>query len=152
MINTRRAYALLFNLKNGRVNNVANSWRNNISSSNIVSVLRRAGEYEKMFAFLFFLYVTNETLLKKEFLICRNHFNDLLAIPLLLSYSGILIKRIAKKRMSISFMVSITIVSSFIWEYLTPIVIKGSTGDWFDVLTYFIGLGIFVIIKRRRAI
>ena len=130
---------------------MANSRRNYLSSSYLSGMLKtKSGEYEKLFIALTVFYLINETFLKEKVVLFRNHFNDLLAIPLLLSYSGVLIEKVAKKKISIKLMIGLTIISSFIWEYITPKLIKGSTGDWLDVLAYFMGLIVFIWIERRN--
>ena len=72
---------------------MANCWRNNFSCTNISVLLKNSGGYEKIFTTSFFLYVLNEIVLKSQYKIFKNHFNDLLAIPLLLSYAGFLMKK-----------------------------------------------------------
>ena len=128
---------------------MANCWRNNFSCTNISVLLKNSGGYEKIFTTSFFLYVLNEIVLKDRYRLFNNHFNDLLAIPLLLSYSGFLIKR-KGKTMNTKFVIGLTIVSSFVWEYITPYYLKKSTGDWLDVLAYFIGLLIFLVLERSK--
>ena len=126
-----------------------NCWRNNFSCTNISVLLKNSGGYEKIFSTSFFLYVLNEIFLKDRYRLFNNHFNDLLAIPLLLSYAGFLMKR-KGKTMNIKFVIGLTIVSSFVWEYITPYYLKKSTGDWLDVLAYFIGLLIFLVLERSK--
>ncbi len=52
--------------------------------------------------------------------------------------------------MNTKFVIGLTIVSSFVWEYITPYYLKKSTGDWLDVLAYFIGLLIFLVLERSK--
>ncbi len=126
-----------------------NCWRNNFSCTNISVLLKNSGGYKKIFTTSFFLYVLNEIFLKDRYRLFNNHFNDLLAIPLLLSYAGFLMKR-KGKTMNTKFVIGLTIVSSFVWEYITPYYLKKSTGDWLDVLAYFIGLLIFLVLERSK--
>ena len=126
-----------------------NCWRNNFSCINISVLLKNIGGYEKILTTSFFLYVLNEIVLKNQYIIFKNHFNDLLAIPLLLSYTGFLMKK-KGKMMNTKFLIGLTIVSSFVWEYITPYYLKKSTGDWLDVLAYFIGLFIFLVLERSK--
>ena len=94
------------------------------------------------------LYALNELFLKSLHPIFRNHFNDLLAMPLLLSYSSILIK----KKLTYPFIISMTIICSFVWEFVTPIFKTNSTGDWFDVVAYVIGSLLWIILRRMKTV
>jgi uncharacterized membrane protein len=92
------------------------------------------------------LYALNELFLKSLHPIFRNHFNDLLAMPLLLSYSSILIK----KKLTYPFIISMIIICSFVWEFVTPIFKTNSTADWLDVVAYVVGSLLWAVMCRRR--
>lgn len=92
------------------------------------------------------LYALNELYLKSLHPIFRNHFNDLLAMPLLLSYISILIK----KKLIYPFIISMTIICSFVWEFVTPIFKNNSTADWLDVVAYVVGSLIWVIVGNKK--
>ena len=111
-----------------------NCWRNNNRSNSVVNLL-----------ILVSLYALNELYLKSLHAIFRNHFNDILAMPLLLSYSSILIK----KTLTYPFIISMTIICSFVWEFVTPIFKTNSTGDWLDVVAYVVGSLLWVIGKVK---
>ena len=113
-----------------------NCWRNHHSSYFVINLL-----------ILVSLYTLNEIYLKSLHPIFRNHFNDLLAMPLLLSYSSILIK----KKLTYPFIISMTIICSFVWEFVTPIFKNNSTGDWMDVVAYVVGSLLWVIERRKYA-
>ena len=110
-----------------------NCWRNHHSSYFVINLL-----------ILMSLYALNELYLKSLHPIFRNHFNDLLAMPLLLSYSSILIK----KKLIYPFIISMTIICSFVWEFVTPIFKNNSTGDWLDVVVYVVGSLLWVVMRK----
>jgi hypothetical protein len=114
---------------------MANSFRDYNRCGNLINML-----------ILISLYALNELYLKSLHSIFRNHFNDLLAIPLLLSYSSILIKR----KLTYPFIISMTIICSFVWEFITPILKTNSTGDWMDVVAYVVGSLLWIIIMRIK--
>ena len=87
------------------------------------------------------LYALNELYLKSLHPIFKNHFNDFLAMPLLLSYSSL----VHKKSISTLTVVLLTVICSFVWEFVAPMYKSDSIGDWLDVVSYGVGSLVWVI-------
>ena len=113
---------------------VANSRRNYYSSYNFISLLMLTA-----------LYAINELFLKSNVLFFKNHFNDLLAMPLLLNYSEILIK----KQLSKKFILLLTLSSGIVWEWLVLLWKPNTTPDIIDVIMYFVGSFLWIIISYK---
>ena len=109
---------------------MANSFRNSYSCDCIISLL-----------ILLLLYVLNELCLKSLHPIFKNHFNDFLAMPLLLSYGSL----VHKKSLSTLTVALLTIVCSFVWEFVAPMYKSDSMGDWLDVVSYMVGSLVWII-------
>ena len=90
---------------------------------------------------LVLLYALNELYLKSLHPIFKNHFNDLLAMPLLLSYGSL----VHKKSLSTLTVVLLTVICSFVWEFVTPMYKSDSMGDWLDVVSYLLGSLLWII-------
>lgn len=78
-----------------------------------------------------------------EFSTC--YLNDLLAMPLLLSYSQILCIRNGKK-IKVLYMILLFIVCSVIWEGVMPAIWIRSVQDYMDVVQYFLGTVVYITI------
>ena len=87
------------------------------------------------------LYALNELYLKSLHPIFKNHFNDFLAMPLLLSYGSL----IHKKSLSTLTVVLLTVICSFTWEFIAPMYKSDSMGDLLDVVSYIVGSLVWVI-------
>lgn len=79
----------------------------------------------------------------------KNHFNDLLAMPAMLSYINIVFV-IFKKRFSnnLLYIYLITGICCFAWEFLAIFLKPTSVFDISDIYIYFIGSSIYYILKR----
>ena len=120
---------------------MGNSFCDNNSNYSIINLL-----------ILVSLYTLNELYLKSIHPIFKNHFNDFLAMPLLLSYGSL----VHKKSLSILTVVLLTIICSFTWEFVAPMYKSDSMGDWLDVVSYIVGSLVWVIgfklIRRNKQI
>ena len=90
---------------------------------------------------LVLLYTLNELYLKSLHPIFKNHFNDFLAMPLLLSYGSL----VHKKSLSTLTVVLLTVICSFVWEFVAPMYKSDSMGDWLDVVSYIVGSLVWII-------
>ncbi len=110
--------------------------------------------YKNIVVFLFstLLFLLNYFYLKRTNIFFKCYFNDVLAMPLLLSYSSILFYAINKEKITMNFAVILTIVVSFFWEYVTPIYKKDSISDINDIIAYFFGTFIYIILLKSRFI
>ena len=109
---------------------MANSFCDNNSNYSIINLL-----------ILVSLYTLNELYLKSLHPIFKNHFNDFLAMPLLLSYGSL----VHKKSLSTLTVVLLTVICSFVWEFVAPMYKSDSMGDWLDVVSYIVGSFVWVI-------
>jgi hypothetical protein len=91
---------------------------------------------------LFFLcvlmYIVNEIFLIHKGGFFKNHFNDLLAIPLLLSFSSVW-AYINKKTLGVWWLSAITLLAMVSWEIITPFIFHHGTSDIKDIYCYTIG-------------
>ena len=62
------------------------------------------------------------------------YFNDFLAIVVLLSFLNIVYPY---KLTNLSLIIIVTILASFVWEYLALFIKPGSIFDIFDIISYF---------------
>lgn len=107
-----------------------------------------------IFLVCFLLYLINEFLFKKYFnnIFFIGYYNDVLAPILLLSYSNILLYRYNNVLIGTTSFVFI-LICSFIWEFLAPLIKKGSVIDIFDFVAYIVGCTIYnVIFKLNKKI
>ena len=96
----------------------------------------------------FLVYLVNQNILKETnciFFLC--YFNDLLAPILLLSFSNFLLYYYNKEIKGKNIYLFIGICALF-WEFITPLYKKNSICDFIDILMYFIGASIYVILVR----
>ncbi|WP_304103037.1 hypothetical protein [Methanobrevibacter ruminantium] len=98
------------------------------------------------------LYITNQIFLKKiGIAFFNNYFNDLLAVPLYFSLINLISLIISNKEIkSFKVLFFITIILSFLGEYLAIYLRKGSVTDYLDILSYFIGLVIYFTLKNIK--
>ena len=109
---------------------MGNSFCDNNSNYSIISLL-----------ILVLLYILNELYLTSLHPIFKNHFNDFLAMPLLLSYGSL----VHKKSLSTLTVVLLTVFCSFVWEFVAPMYKSDSMGDWLDVVSYGVGSLVWII-------
>lgn len=80
----------------------------------------------------------------------NNYLNDGIAMLLVLKIVDVVVYYIYKKQITrnIQYVIGIVIYFSFIFEYLYPKFHSRYTADWWDVLVYFIGAMLFLIIEN----
>ena len=80
----------------------------------------------------------------------NNYLNDGIAMLLVLKIVDVVVYYIYKKQITrnIQYVIGIVIYFSFIFEYLYPKFHSRYTADWWDVLVYFIGAIVFLIIEN----
>lgn len=71
------------------------------------------------------------------------YFDDLLAVIILLSFINVIYPI---KVDNFWIILIITIVATFFWEYLALFIKQGSIFDYFDILAYFISMGIYLVL------
>ena len=92
--------------------------------------------------FILFIYFLNESYLKTTgFWFFTDYLNDLMAVPLFFSIVNI-ISQIENGReiADLSNLTIITIILSFLGEFVAIYTRPGSTVDIFDICCYFIGM------------
>ena len=99
-------------------------------------------------------YLINQVFLKKiGILFFNNYFNDLLAVPLYFSIINIISLQISNKEItSFKTLFFITIILSFLGEYVAIYLRKGSVTDYWDIICYFIGMLVYYVLKNKRNI
>jgi len=95
-----------------------------------------------------FLYFLNQTFFKNIDIklvhdLFNFYFNDLLAMPLFLSYLNFLLSFIKKKVISLKYLLIITVFCAFVGEYVAIFTRPNSVADIWDVVCYFIGTFIY---------
>lgn len=100
------------------------------------------------------LYAINQLFLKKiGILFFNNYFNDLLAVPLYFSIINIISLQLRKKEInSFKTLFFITIILSFLGEYVAIYLRKGSVTDYWDIICYFIGMLLYYVLKNKKNI
>lgn len=80
----------------------------------------------------------------------NNYLNDGIAMLLILKIVDVVVYNIYQKQLArnIKYVIGIVIYFSFIFEYLYPMFHSRYTADWWDVLVYFIGAIVFLIIEN----
>ncbi len=79
----------------------------------------------------------------------RNHFNDFLGgVSFIAVVNVILFFSIYNKIKRLGIILIIGAACSIVWELITPIFLKSSTGDYWDVVSYSLGFTLYWIIKR----
>jgi len=96
------------------------------------------------------LFIANQTYLKTlGILFFNNHFNDLIAIPLYFSLINVILRYLLDTEInSFKFLFLMTVVLSFMGEYLSLFTRKGSVFDYLDICCYFIGLIVYYTVKN----
>ena len=106
-----------------------------------------------IFAGAICLYVCNELIFKKlplhKSLFFSNHFNDMLAPALLLSYSTVLVTIAGFARIIRFWRVfALTLACGVFWEYVTPLYLARSTSDPLDLVFYMVGFFVYWTIAK----
>ncbi|MNI12726.1 hypothetical protein D3C73_659200 [compost metagenome] len=134
------------------------SWWHHISCNHIVDMLgliknniRFAIKDMIILGLCMALYVLNEIWFKAATTSLKwfftGYYNDLLASPLLISYSNILLIIFLKKPYFNFIGLSIFILLAGVyWEYVTPLY-KTSTPDPYDILMYYLGFIVYWIVR-----
>lgn len=80
----------------------------------------------------------------------NNYLNDGIAMLFVLKIVDVVVYNIYKKQLArnIKYVIGIVLYFSFIFEYLYPMFHSRYTADWWDVLVYFIGAIVFLIIEN----
>lgn len=94
-------------------------------------------------------YIANQIFFKSLGIVFfNNFFNDLLAVPLYFSIMNILGMYFNGKEItSFKLLILLTILLSFLGEYVAIYLRPGSTTDYLDVVCYFIGMLIYYFLK-----
>lgn len=98
----------------------------------------------QIFLLAVLLYLLNEHVIKHmtQNLFFQGHFNDLLAMGLLLPYSNVLLSlyphRDLRLLRPVPLFVFVLLIGLF-WEYATPLYLSRSISDPLDVLAYVVG-------------
>ena len=83
-----------------------------------------------------FLKVHSEGIVQM-FLIC--YFNDLICPLFFFSYANLLLLTVKKEIRKLWVVISISICTSFVWEFVAPFIKPSSTTDPLDILCYVTG-------------
>ncbi len=123
---------------------MANCRRYNISGFNPLFLLNL-----KLFILLVGFYLLNQVVPATQGSFRRMYFNDLLAMPLILSWSQMLLcsKDI---KLKIWHMISLFVVCSIAWEVITPMLLSYSIPDILDVFAYVIGTLLYIIFSKME--
>ncbi|MBQ6813860.1 MAG: hypothetical protein IJP12_04390 [Methanobrevibacter sp.] len=71
------------------------------------------------------------------------YFNDLFAVIILFSFLNVIYP---VKMDNFWIILVITLIASFVWEYLALFIKPGSVFDYFDILAYFVSMVIYLIL------
>ena len=96
------------------------------------------------------IYILNQVFLKNiNISFFNNYLNDLLAVPLFFSIVNIIAKYdMGKTIVEFKYLLLITIVLSFLGEYIALFTRKGSVIDYLDIICYFIGMLFYYTIVK----
>lgn len=96
------------------------------------------------------LYLLNQLYFKKlGILFFNNYLNDLIAVPLYFSIINIISLYLRNKEInSLKILIIITIILSFLGEYVAIFLREGSVTDFLDILCYFIGMIVYYFLKN----
>lgn len=109
-----------------------------------------------IFVLLFVLYLINYFYLRYLVLprllhvLLKNYFNDILASLVLLSLSNCIFLRFGFIACNIKIVALYTLLFSFIFEGLTPIISSTATADIVDCIAYAAGSYIFYLICKFK--
>lgn len=86
----------------------------------------------------------------------NNYTNDLLYLPLVLGAIEFIIRRLKKDAsftLPLGFVIFLSCSYSFYFEYYLPKINLRYTGDWIDVILYFVGgIAFFFVGRTKRKI
>lgn len=83
--------------------------------------------------------------------ILRYHFNDFLGGISILGYVNLVLSLKKGRPWRIKRLVSclvFVLFCGFCWEYVAPLVLENSTGDWLDVLAYLLGGAVYWLLEK----
>ncbi|AMK15811.1 hypothetical protein [Methanobrevibacter olleyae] len=87
------------------------------------------------------LYLLNNNLLHSLNWFFTFYFNDLLAIIVLLSFLNVVYPF---KLTNLWIIIIVTILASFVWEYVALFIKSGSIFDYMDIISYFASMAIYL--------
>ncbi|MBE6511710.1 MAG: hypothetical protein E7Z75_00970 [Methanobrevibacter olleyae] len=88
------------------------------------------------------LYLLNNHFLHEINWFFMFYFNDFLAILVLLSFLNLVYPY---KLTNVWLIIIVTILASFVWEYVALFIKAGSIFDFMDIVCYFGSMGIYII-------
>lgn len=101
-----------------------------------------------------FLYCLNNVLLKRissgalhYFLVC--HLNDILCPVFFFSYSNMLLRMVGRELKTLRQILLFGALVGFGWEFIAPLVNPRSVSDYYDLLCYLLGSGIYYFTVKR---
>ena len=94
-------------------------------------------------AIFLMLYLLNKYFLNSSNYFLMFHFNDLLAIVVLLSFLNIVYPL---KLTNVWLIIGVTFFASFVWEYLALFIKACAVFDYLDILVYFLSMMIYLIL------
>jgi hypothetical protein len=100
---------------------------------------------------LLILWLFNEAVLKPEYDWARWYFNDLLAMPMLLSWSSLLFI-LRGKEMPEEYPVFLFVMCSVTWEIIFPFWVGRGTSDPLDVMMYTFGTLFWILFLKEMTI
>ena len=89
------------------------------------------------------LYLLNNHILHEINWFFMFHFDDILAIVVLLSFLNVIYPY---KLTNIWLIILVTLLASFVWEYLALFIKSGSVFDLMDIFSYFGSMVIYLIL------
>lgn len=126
-------------------------WRNNLGHCDSFIILNAV-----VLVSCFLVYLANQYCFKRlsDHFIIHGYLNDFLAMPLLLSYSNILIFVGKRHRILLTTLKSVipfTILVGLFWEYVTPLYRSSKCCDPYDLIAYILGsLMYWTIVKTFK--
>jgi|SRR5690554_979618 len=96
------------------------------------------------------IYTMQKTMVQIPSLV-NNYLNDLLSMILVLKICEICIRKTFKVNIvdQLKYLIFIWLYFSFLFEYVLPQIHERYTADIYDILAYFLGLIIFILIERN---
>ena len=111
--------------------------------------------YFTLFILVLTIYVMQRLKIPLPALV-NNYTNDLLYLPLVLGAIEFIIRRLKKDAsftLPLGFVIFLSCSYSFYFEYYLPKINLRYTGDWIDVILYFVGgIAFFFVGRTKRKI
>jgi hypothetical protein len=96
------------------------------------------------FSILLVIWLLNTKFLSPTYPWCHNYLNDLLAMPLLLTYAkGLYVFK--NRPFPRTLPIILLVLCSIIWEGIFPLFYSRSTADWMDIVMYTLGTLLFLL-------